>query len=70
MGKKAKVDPFIGHELLHTSMIISEMFTAFIVDHEGPEKLGLVRKARKIQDLLYEFYQEVGKKTMGESNNG
>ena len=56
------MDPFLLHELLHTSFIISEMFESQIKTHIGTELLPqpIQCKIAKIESELYQLYQDLG----------
>lgn len=59
---KKKNSEWFQHEALHTASIIANMFEIHLQEHPFiKQDKNLLKEANKIEDVLWEFYQNIGR---------
>lgn len=54
-------DPFLNHEVLHGTSMVSSLFDKEILEHPYVQGTpAALEEATKVSDALAEFYQELG----------
>ena len=66
-GKRKRLDAFHWHEALDRSLLAFEFFTERVAEHDAVQSDKNLRvKAEKISGQMFDLYQKLGAKTLGQ----